>query len=122
MDWSLSHYKLQSYGRGSIVGVLAQKGCSQVSTLIWVSGQAARSSPRNVLMDDIVVTGLLPRGSYYHASGCESCWTRVLLEQHPPNVLIYDNANIVYACSNHYDTALSLVRAVAQDACCLKMV
>lgn len=63
MDWSLNHYKLRSYGRCSKDGVLAQKGCSQVSTIIYVSGQAARLSSGNVLIDDIVVTDLLPRSS-----------------------------------------------------------
>ena len=73
MDWSSTHYKLQSYVRCSKVSVLGQKGCSQVSTLIWLSGQAARSSLVNVLIDDIAVTELLPSSPYYHASGCESC-------------------------------------------------
>ncbi len=42
------------------------------------------------------------------------------MEQHPPTFLVYDNANIIYACSDHYDTALSLLRAVTQNVYSLR--
>ncbi len=101
MDWSLKHYKLRSYGQCSKVGEWAQKGCTQVSNLTWLIGQAARSSSENYLMDEIVVIELLPRNSYYRASGSESWSTNVSSKQHPLNFVVYHNANIIYDCFDH---------------------
>ena len=105
MDWNLNHYKLQSYGECPRVGELAEKDCTQVSNLTWLSGQPAQSSSETMLIDEIVVIDSLLRSSYYRASGCESCWTHILLK-HPPNFVVYDDANIINDCFDHYDAAL----------------
>ena len=74
MDWSLDHYDLPSYERCWKAKEFAQRVCYQASFLTWLSAQATRSSSANRLIDDIVLTELLRRGSY---QAC-ICGTHVL--------------------------------------------
>ena len=102
-DWSLDHYKLLAMGDVRKRMNLLREGYCQVNSLIWLSGQATGSSSANGSIDQIVLTELLRRNLYYSTSICENCWTHVL-----------DNANVFYACLDHYDTAVSLARGTGK--------